>query len=261
MVRLLTVVLFTSCLTAQLGAQASKDQPAKDQASEDQTSTDQASKDQASKDQGPTGQTAAPAGKTQFPLDAFPEFSAVMVGSMSHGDDRESYIYRSGKLLRNTGPEGLSHAFVISDLTTGEAYAVGITGCMHDRHPYFRSVPFSLMGPDVKVERVASGQEKVDGHSCKIEDVILSSRKFMKPLKLRFWEADDLQGFPVKVEFLRGLGHDPVIRYKNVVLGPQDPTLFIYPKSCEPSPGFNAKPKAAQGAKKPAAAPAGTPQN
>ena len=32
------------------------------------------------------------------------------------------------------------------------------------------------------------------------------------------------------------------IRYKNVVLGPQDPTLFIYPKSCQSAPQ-RARPK------------------
>jgi hypothetical protein len=247
MVRLLMAILFTCCLTAQLGAQVLQNPASQDQAGK--------------KDEGSAGQTAAPpSAKTQWPLDAFTEFSAVMVGGVIPGDDREAYIYRSGKLLRNSGPE--LHNFVITDLTTQETYGVAATGCMHDRHAYFRSIPFSFMRPGTTVERVASGQETVDGHSCKIEDVTLSSPKLQKPTKLRFWEAEDLQGFPVKVEVLRSVGHNPVIRYKNVVLGPQDPTLFIYPNSCERSLGFNMKaPKAAPGAKKPAAAPAGTPQN
>ena len=247
MVRLLTAILFTCCLTAQLSAQVLQDPVSQDQAGK--------------KDEGAAGQTAAPpSAKTQWPLDAFTEFSAVMVGGVIPGDDRESYIYRSGKLLRNSGPEG--HNFVITDLTTQETYGVAATGCIHDRHAYFRSLPFSFMRPGATVERVASGQETVDGHSCKVEDVTLSSLNLQKPTKLRFWEAEDLQGFPVKVEVLLSVGHNSEIRYKNVVLGPQDPTLFIYPNSCERSLGFNMKdPKAAPGAKKPAAAPAGTPQN
>jgi hypothetical protein len=56
------------------------------------------------------------------------------------------------------------------------------------------------------------------------------------PQKMRLWEAEDLQGFPIKIEFLILGGHGPVIRYKNVVLGEQDPTLFIHPKSCQPLP-------------------------
>jgi len=243
MIRLPAAIVFICCLTAQLSAQASQDQT--------------------SKEQEPAGQTAAtPSASTQFPLDAFPEFSAVMVGSVMTGDDRESYIYRSGKLVRTQGPEG--HNFLITDLTTLETFGVSALACMHDPNPYFRSAPFSSMRPGYTVERAVSGQETVDGHSCKIEDVTLSSPKLPRPIKLRFWEAEDLQGFPVKVEFIRPSKHDPVIHYKNVVLGPQDSTLFIYPRSCEPSPRMSHKPTAnsAPRAKKPAAsASAGTPQN
>jgi hypothetical protein len=250
MVRLLATILFTCCLTAQLSAQASKDE----------TSTYPTSKEQASKDQGSNGQTV-PSAKTEWPLDAFQEFSAVMVGSRSPMDQGESYIYRSGNLMRNSGPEG--HNFVITDLTSGESYGVSAPGCMHDSHPYVRSVPFSLIRAGVKVERAASGQETVDGHSCKIEDVTITYPKLGKTMKMKFWEAEDLQGFPVKVVFLRGTTpNNPEIHYKNVVLGPQDSTLFIYPRTCEKSLGYNAKaPKAAPPAKKPAAAPPGSPQN
>lgn len=248
MVRLLAYILLTSFLTAQVSAQASQDQ---------------ASQGQTSKQQEPAGQTTeTPTASTQFPLDAFPEFSAVMVGSVMPGDERESHVYRSTNLMRTEGPEG--HSFLITDLTTHESFGVTALACMHDSNPFFRSAPFSSMKPGYTVERAISGQETVDGHACKIEDVTLSSPRLPRPIKLRFWEADDLQGFPVKVEFMRPSKHDPIIYYKNVVLGPQDPTLFIYPKSCQPSPGMSRKPaaNAAPRAKKPAAAAAaGTPQN
>jgi hypothetical protein len=238
MVRLLTVILLACCLTAQLSAQASKEQE-------------------------PVRQTpAAQSPKTQFPLDAFPEFSAIMVGSVVTGDDREAHIYRSGKLVRTEGLE--ERNFLITDLTTLETFGVSATGCLHDPNPFYRSAPYSSMRPGYTVERVASGQETIDGHSCKIEDVTLSSPKLPRPIKLRFWEAEDLQGFPVQVEFQRPSKQNAVIHYKNVVLGPQDPTLFIYPKSCEPSPGFSpkARPKAAPRARKPAATtPPGSPQH
>ncbi len=240
MVRLLAAILFTCSFTAQLNAQASKEQASKGPESAGQAA-------------------AAPSAKTQFPLDAFQEFSAIMVGSMMHGDDRESHIYRSGHLLRNEGPEGRN--FVITDLTTKESYGISAPGCLHDRHPYLRAAPFQFGGPDVTVERTPSGQETVDGHACKIEDLTLSAKRFMNPMKLRLWEAEDLQGFPIKVEFLRGAAHNPEIHYKNVVLGPQDPTLFIYPKSCEKSPGYGAKGHGiTPGAKKPATPPP-APQN
>jgi len=76
----------------------------------------------------------------------------------------------------------------------------------------------------------------MDGHSCEIEDITVSSPVLANPQKMRFWEAEDLRGFPVKIEFVLPGGHGPIIRYKNVVLGPQDPTLFIHPKSCQSLP-------------------------
>jgi hypothetical protein len=247
MVRLSAAILIVFCLTAQLSGQASTEQTAKEPA----------------KEQGPANPTAAaPSVKAEFPLNAFREFSAVMVGSVMFGDDQESYIYRSGNLVRTPGTE--KHNFLITDLTTLETFGVSAIGCLHDPQPYFRSAPFSSMRPGYTVERAISGQETVDGHACKIEDVTLTSPKLLRPIKLRCWEAEDLEGFPVKVEFLRPSGHTPVIRYKNVVLGPQDATLFIYPRTCERSLGFSSKAtsKAAPGAKKPAAtAPAGTPPN
>jgi len=260
MIRLLPAILIVCSFTAPLSAQASKGQASKGQASKDQASQEQAAQDKTSKDGESAGQAAAaPTANTQFPLDAFPEFSAIMVGSMMTGDDHESHIYRSGKLLRNEGPQG--HNFIITDLTTGETFGVSAPGCIHDSHPYLLSVPFAFSGPGVTAERTAAGEETVDGHSCKIENVTVHSPKFKNPMKLRLWEAEDLQGFPVKVAFLRGTAHNPEIHYKNVVLGPQDPTLFIYPKSCEKSLGYNTKlPGAAPKAKKPAAAPP-APQN
>jgi hypothetical protein len=51
------------------------------------------------------------------------------------------------------------------------------------------------------------------------------------PIKLKLWEAEDLHGFPVKVQVLNGGGRG-TIQYKDVVLGPADPSLFIRPKHC-----------------------------
>jgi hypothetical protein len=126
---------------------------------------------------------------------------------------------------------------------------------MHDNHAYFRDSPFPAARPDSSVERVISGKETLDGHSCQIEDITVSSPKTGSRLKMRFWEAEDLQGFPIKIEFLRPGGRDAIIRYKNVVLGPQDPTLFIHPKSCQSAPqrAGPKTPKAPAAAKKPPA--------
>jgi hypothetical protein len=212
MVRLIGVILLICSLAVQLHAQAPKEQVS-------------------------TGQTPArPPAKIQYPLDSFTDFSAVMVGSMMElGQGAgEAHIYRSGKLMRVADSEG--DGYFITDLSTLETYALSAGPCMHDLHPYFRASPFAASRPGVTIERVAAGKETVDGHSCQIEDITVSSPKTGGHLKMRFWEAEDLQGFPVKIEFLRPGGRDAIIRYKNVVLGLQDPTLFIHPKSCQSAP-------------------------
>jgi hypothetical protein len=42
----------------------------------------------------------------------------------------------------------------------------------------------------------------VDGHSCQVEEVALSSPMLANPQKMKFWEAEDLHGFPIKIEFV-----------------------------------------------------------
>jgi hypothetical protein len=180
----------------------------------------------------------AAAAKTQYPLDSFTDFSAIMIGSrMEAGEGtKQGYIYRSGKLMRAEGPEG--RGYFITDLTTGETFGQSAAGCMHDSRPFFRVSPFPAAAhPGTTVTLDAAGEETVDGHSCHVENVTVASPQLPVPLKMRFWEAEDLQGFPIKIEFLNSGGRDPIVRYKNVVLGSQDPTLFIHPSSCEPLMG------------------------
>lgn len=179
-------------------------------------------------------QGAVPAASVRYPLDAFPEFSAVMVGSRVEAGEgtTEGHIYRSGKLMRMEDPG--RRGYFITDLATSETYGISEMGCMHDSHPFVRSIPFaSASKPDVTLAKSPAGKETVDGHPCQIENITLSSPRFANPLKMKFWEAEDLQGFPIRIAISLPGGHDSIIRYKNVVLGPQDSTLFLHPKSCE----------------------------
>ena len=222
MVRLIGVILLIGSLAVRMHAQLPAEQVPKE---------------------APAGKIPAPpTARTQYPLDSFADFSAVMVGSiMEMGEGTaEAHIYRSGKLMRVADPEG--YGYFITDLSTLETYAFSSGPCMHDSHPYFRASPFPAARPGSSVERVAAGKDTLDGHSCQIEEITISSPKTGGHLKMRFWEAEDLQGFPIKIEFLRPGGRSSIIHYKNVVLGPQDPTLFIHPKSCQSSPQ-RARPK------------------
>jgi hypothetical protein len=180
---------------------------------------------------GAQGVGTAPA-ESSFPFDRFQEFSAVMVGSPLPKDERESHIYRSGNLLRTEGL--LSRAYMVTDLAANQTYAVANSGCMKSSTPFLRAYPFFLPGNGRKIERSAAGKEKMDGHDCQVEDVTISGEGLAVPvIKLRFWDAADLNGFPIRIDIDARRGPVSTIRYKNVVLGPQDETLFLYPNSCQ----------------------------
>jgi hypothetical protein len=240
MVRLIGAILLICSLAAWMHAQTPAEQAPKEQAPKEEADS--------------AGKIAAtPPGKTEYPLDSFKDFSAIMVGSiMEMGEGAsEAHIYRSGELMRMEDPDG--PGYLITDLTKLESYGISTGPCIHDNHPYFRASPFAAARPGSSVERVAAGKDTLDGHSCQIEDITVSSPKTGSHLKMRFWEAEDLQGFPIKIEFRRPGARSSIIRYKNVVLGPQDSTLFIHPKSCQSAPqrGRPKTPKASAAGKKP----------
>jgi len=173
--------------------------------------------------------------KSNFPFDNFKEFSAITVGTrMDLGEGTgEAYVYRSGEWMRIEGPEG--RGYFLTNLETMETYGITTGPCVHSKHAYFRTTPFPANKPGTKVDRVPVEKETLEGHPSQIEDITITpAQKGVMPMKLRVWLADDLQGFPIQVKFLYPNGKYATVRYKNVVLGPQDPTLFIHPKSCTP---------------------------
>lgn len=171
--------------------------------------------------------------ETQNPLNSVTEFSAIAIGSML-GDDAEYHIYRSGKLMRTEMPDETSYA--ITDLSTFEVYGMAPEWCMHDTRPPVRAFPFTAVRGGATVERVAAGEEIVDGHPCHIEDIAITTPNATAPMKLRAWEASDLHGFPVKVEWKHPNRPSTFIQYKKVSVDPQDPTLFVHPSHCEAPP-------------------------
>lgn len=161
------------------------------------------------------------------PWDKVQEFSAIVTGGPVPGTEDVIHIYRSGNLLRMEGREGRN--YLITDLAKQETHGIAESGCLKYTNPYVRSYPFSLSRPDNKYERAAVTKETIDGHVCQVEEVTLSSPKLHTPIKIRLWEAEDLEGFPVKIE----TAAHRIIQFKNVALGPQDPTIFIFPSKCQ----------------------------
>ena len=221
MIRWMVIMLLTGCAAAQVA-----DAPAQSQAAAPSGATVQ----NQTTEQAQTAQPgAAKPSPGKFPFDQFQEFSAIVVGSLLSGDDRESHIYRSGKLLRTQGTEGLG--YFLTDLETFDTYGITKLGCRSDSHPYFRAFPFSAARPDRKIEHVVGAKESVDGHMCQTEEVTISGGDLALPIQLKFWEAEDLQGFPIKVQILNRGGRG-AIQYKNVVLGEGDPSLFVRADHC-----------------------------
>ncbi|MBZ5666121.1 MAG: hypothetical protein LAO30_16100 [Acidobacteriia bacterium] len=218
MCRSIAALLFAGCLTFQVWAQTPPPQ---------QPATQSPAAAPAPAE--PAASTSQP---SQFPLDQFKEFSAIMAGGPVPGTEDEIHIYRSGNLMRMEANDG--RIYHITDLVKHESHGLARTGCLKYANSYIRSYPFSFSGKDNTFERVPVGKETVDGHVCQVEDVTISFPKNPTQAKIRLWEAEDLQGFPIKVETRGGPKHRTIL-YKNVVLGPQDPTLFIFPDTCQNS--------------------------
>ena len=232
MVRWFAIALCTGCLMAQEPVPAPPASGTRVQASgSDQVSAGQGTAGHESAEQKATSASAAPVllKTDEFPLNRFKEFSAIMVGSLMPNDERERHIYRSGDMFRAETLQGLG--YMITDLAKLETYGMARTGCIVDGHPYLADFPFTEGRPGRKLESVLGGKETVDGHVCQIEDVTLSGGGLPQPMYLRFWEAEDMNGFPIKVQVMKG--PHSVIKYKNVSVGPQDPTLFMHPNYCK----------------------------
>ena len=233
--RLTAVILLAGCFAFQAWAQTPQEQGTKEQApAAEQKPSDPNHPSEQTPENSPAG-TAASASSSQTapsapPWDRIQEFSALVVGGIMPGDERPTHIYRSGNLLRIEGID--QHSYWVVDLKTGEEHIVAARMC--GKAPFVNShaVPFSMTGPQYTFESAPVGEETIDGHLTRVEDVSIKVKSH-DPLRLRLWEAQDLQGFSIKIEHERpGTLPPRSWTYEKVDVGPQDPTLFIYPENC-----------------------------
>lgn len=151
--------------------------------------------------------------------------------------DLDRHIYRSGNVMRLESDASVPE-YYITDLLKQESHAVSARGCQQMGSAYKFSFPFFVTGPGITYDRIAIGEEKVDGHPCHVEDLIIHNPKNPVVMHFRLSEAEDLQGFPIKIENRREHAYPWVIHYKDVRLGPQDPSLFVFPDKCQTMAGF-----------------------
>jgi len=198
------------------------------------------------------GQTkaASPKAASEIPFDSFRSFSAEMTGGLRNDQNRK--IYRSGNLMRLD----FDDHYRVVDLSGATTWGVEPKRCAFIAAPDAGSFPFSAPYQDFKVERsLTDAKETVDGHSCRIEEVT-----FTPPIggpaavKMKLWEAEDLEWFPVKIE-VESNGKKLQVSYKNVSLKTPDAALFAHPAKCQ-EPAKDAVPVTPGPAKK--APPAGT---
>ena len=173
------------------------------------------------------------------PFDKFQQFSATVSGGPLRFDKMP--IYRSGNKIRADWAN--EHEIRVSDLSQGIAWYMRHwpgkpEKCGRADKMDIGSYPFfAYTGKDFKVELVPNKEpaekETYDGHPSKIEHY--TATKISEGLlvaKVKMWEAEDLNGFPVRMEIDPPLMKPFNLYYSNVSLGPPDPKLFQVPAKC-----------------------------
>jgi hypothetical protein len=145
-------------------------------------------------------------------MDSMPAMPASAHGAQAGTANMK--IYRSGDKMRTDMPGGMG--YLVMDLSQRVNYMVMGGGmCMQMNTPA-RQNPFAqAQNENLTVTPSGGGQ----------------------PTKMKVWEAQDLQGFPVKVEVQSSRG--PVtVEYKDVNLSAPDASLFVHPENCRQMPGM-----------------------
>jgi len=173
----------------------------------------------------PDKAVAAPSAESPFA--AYQQFSATLNGGF--GRDTNRKIYRSGKLMRFD----FADHYRISDLEAKTSWLMYPTKC--SKYPMLDPgvFPFSRKF-HLEQSSTSDSKETVDGHSCKIEDtVLISEDPVPTTFKMKLYRAEDLSGFPLRIDVENPLNHAKFsIHYSGVSLEPPDPKLFERPAKC-----------------------------
>lgn len=174
----------------------------------------------------------------QNPFESAKQFSATVVVSgaamQNHGaqGNMNMKIYRSSDKMRTDMPGSMG--YVIMELSQHNNYMVMNGMCMQMATQPQQN-PFA-QAQDATIDRSPAGTDTVDGHACKVENLTVTSHNG-KATKMKVWEADDLKGFPVKVEMQTEKG--PVtVEYKDISFDAPAVSLFTHPQDCRQMPAM-----------------------
>jgi|SRR5579859_935722 len=165
----------------------------------------------------------------------FPDFTAIQRIGTS-GRNMLMKVYSSGSTVRVDVSPKISNLFVTS---TGKVYRV-VTypdeskSCVVMRRDQerFLASPLEMLQGE-KVQRTSAGTEVVDGHKCKVEDVVVT-RADGTIMKSKVWEAEDFKGVPIKI--VSEVKPDVKIAalYGDISFEKVDPALVTPPAKCTP---------------------------
>ena len=160
-----------------------------------------------------------------------PDFSATQItqGSPTSPLRPPWKIYKSGANFRTENSPGQSTIYLPGNKMVYNTFA-DPPSCMAIpmNKAHFVGSPLH-QDPGVKMEKKPVGTEVFEGHTCAVEDVVLTSPDGNE-LRAKVWAANDLKGFPVKIEALGA----PTFIFRDVVLATPDPTLFQPSAKCLP---------------------------
>jgi hypothetical protein len=177
-----------------------------------------------------------PFGTMAYGQDAWslPDFSATQV-LQSRKADISMKVYHSVDRVRVERSAALSTLYMPSkskvyNLTTYPDHSRQCVMMKPEQAKILPSPLELLQGSDLK--RTAAGTEVVDGHPCKVENVVVT-RPDGKTIESKVWEAQDLQGIPVKIESHIGDFTLSAV-YRDISMETPDQNLFTIPEKCTP---------------------------
>ncbi|MGH9416681.1 MAG: hypothetical protein ACRD01_08640 [Terriglobales bacterium] len=178
----------------------------------------------------------APGLAAQAPQPAFParDFSATMVVSGSAAPQAmTAKVYRSGQKMRMELPAPPG-AYTLTLLDHHTTYMVMNPSMCMQMPMRASGAAQNPMADEGAVRRQPIGTDTVDGHACTVEQITVTPATG-PPVTMKAWEANDLGGFPVRIEIQTPQG--PMrVEYKAVTLATPDASLFAAPQNCRSMP-------------------------
>lgn len=164
----------------------------------------------------------------------FPDFSATQILE-SRKANMAMKVYHSGDSVRIERSGALATLYAPSksrvyNLTTYPDHSHQCVAMKPEQAKMLPS-PLELLQGSIVTRRDA-GTDTIEGHACRIENVVVTRPDGSK-IESRVWEAQDLQGIPVRIE-----SHVADVTlsalYRDISLGTPDQALFTIPEKCTP---------------------------